>query len=220
MVQNIEVARQTAHYLLQIKAIQFDPQNPFTWSSGLKAPVYCDNRKSLAYPAIRQHIQSQLATLVQNQWPNTELIAGVATAGIAHGVLVADSLNLPFAYVRSKKKEHGLNNQIEGAIEKEGMETVVVEDLISTGRSSLNAVSALHQAGCRINGVIAIFDYGFYDTRKTFDDYRISLQTLTDYDTLLQEAEKRDYIQEDEISTLRQWREQPYEWSEGKSLYE
>lgn len=209
------MARQTAHYLLQIKAIQFDPQNPFTWSSGLRAPVYCDNRKSLAYPNVRQHIQTQLATIVQNQWPNTELIAGVATAGIAHGVLAAEHINLPFAYVRSKKKEHGLNNQIEGAIEKQGMETVVVEDLISTGKSSLNAVSALHQAGCKVNGVIAIFDYGFYETRQTFDKYHISLRTITDYDTLLQEAENRAYINEDDLRTLRYWREQPQEWDKA-----
>ena len=153
-------AKKVAEYLLQIKAIKLQPSNPFTWASGWKSPIYCDNRKTLSYPVVRSFIRDSFATIVKDLYPGAELIAGVATGAIAHGALTADKLGLPFIYVRSGAKEHGLGNQIEGYFEK-GQKVVVIEDLISTGGSSLNAVRALREAGCEVLGMVAIFTYGF-----------------------------------------------------------
>lgn len=194
-----------ARKLLQIKAIKLSPQNPFTWASGIASPIYCDNRKTLSYPAIRTAVKAGLVSKAAN-FGKITMVVGVATAGIAHGALLADALDLPFAYVRSKAKGHGLQNLIEGEVR--GNERVlVVEDLISTGGSSLKAVGVLESIGCRIAGVLAIFTYGFKRAKTAFEEAECPLETLSNYDALLEEALAIDYITAEEAVQLQEWRQ-------------
>jgi orotate phosphoribosyltransferase len=204
-------AKKIAEYLLQIKAIKLQPSNPFTWASGWKSPIYCDNRKTLSFPIVRSFIRDSFADMVKEYYPGTELVAGVATGAIAHGVLVAEKLGLPFVYVRSEAKEHGLGNQIEGYFEP-GQKVVVIEDLISTGGSSLNAVKALRDAGCDVAGMIAIFTYEFKKSADGFAAANCMLQTLSNYTTLIETAVRTGYIGESEVQALQQWRLDPSAW--------
>ena len=208
-------AQQVAEYLLQIKAIKLQPSNPFTWASGWKSPIYCDNRKTLSFPVVRSFIRDSLTTLIQDLYPEAELIAGVATGAISHGALVADKLELPFIYVRSGAKEHGLGNQIEGYFEP-GQKVVVVEDLISTGGSSLSAVKALREAGCEVLGMVAIFTYQFPKATDAFNEAHCKLDTLSDYSTLIGTAAATGYITEADTETLKIWRKDPASWGIGK----
>ncbi|HEX2920678.1 MAG TPA: orotate phosphoribosyltransferase [Bacteroidales bacterium] len=204
-------AKRTAEYLLQINAIKLQPSNPFTWASGWKSPIYCDNRKSLSFPEVRTFIGDSFSSLIKDLYPDSDLIAGVATGAIAHGVLAADKLGLPFVYVRSGAKEHGLGNQIEGYY-KQGQKTVVVEDLISTGGSSLNAVKALREAGCEVLGMVAIFTYEFKKAADAFSAENCKLNTLSNYSSLIETAVKTGYINSAEVETLKKWREDPANW--------
>lgn len=208
-----ESALKVAEFLLQIKAIQLQPNKPFTWASGWKSPIYCDNRKSLSYPKIRTYIRQQLAKAIQEQYGKPDVIAGVATGGIAQGALVAQELNLPFVYVRPEPKKHGLGNQVEGVIEK-GQSVVLVEDLISTGLSSLNAVEALRNAGCEVKGMVAIFTYGFEAADENFKKSKCEVIALSDYDTLITQALKTKYITKNDIDTLKAWKENPAQWNQ------
>lgn len=210
-----EIAKRTAEYLLQIKAIKLQPAKPFTWASGWRSPIYCDNRKTLSFPEVRTFIRESFAARVTELYPSAELIAGVATGAIAHGALVADKLALPFIYVRSGAKDHGLGNQIEGHYEK-GQKVVVIEDLISTGGSSLGAVRALRDAGCEVLGMIAIFTYGFGKATDSFAAEGCSLDTLSNYNVLVEMAAASGYISEDDVATLKEWRTNPSEW--GKEM--
>jgi orotate phosphoribosyltransferase len=203
--------KKTAEYLLQIKAIKLQPSNPFTWASGWKSPIYCDNRKTLSFPEVRSFIRDSFSTMIKELYPQAELIAGVATGAIAHGALVADKTGLPFIYVRSGAKEHGLGNQIEGYYEK-GQKVVVIEDLISTGGSSLSAVRALREAGCEVLGMVAIFTYEFKKASDAFTSENCSLNTLGNYSALIETAVKTGYIGEAEVETLSQWRVDPANW--------
>lgn len=205
-------ALKVAEFLLQIKAVKLQPANPFTWASGLKSPIYCDNRVTLSYPNIRTYIRQQLSNLVIENFPKPDAIVGVATGGIAQGALVAQDLGLPFAYVRAEAKSHGMKNLVEGHLEK-GQTVVVVEDLVSTGKSSLAAVEALQEAGMNVKGMVAIFTYGFNEAKDAFDKKNIKLSTLTDYNALVEQALKSEYIKSQEVETLKQWRENPKEWS-------
>jgi orotate phosphoribosyltransferase len=204
-------AKKVAEYLLQIKAIKLQPSNPFTWASGWKSPIYCDNRKTLSFPEVRTYIRDSFASLITALYPQAEMIAGVATGAISHGALAADKLGLPFIYVRSGAKEHGLGNQIEGYYEK-GQKVVVVEDLISTGGSSLNAVKALREAGCEVLGMIAIFTYEFDKASDGFASEKCALNTLCNYSVLIDTAVKTGYITESDVVTLKKWREDPSVW--------
>jgi orotate phosphoribosyltransferase len=206
-----QFSKRTAEYLLQIKAIKLQPSNPFTWASGWKSPIYCDNRKTLSFPEVRSYICTSFAALVKELYPRAELIAGVATGAIAHGALAADRLNLPFIYVRSEAKEHGLGNQIEGYFEK-GQKVVVIEDLISTGGSSLNAVKALREAGCDVLGMAAIFTYEFKKASDGFEAAECKLNTLSNYSVLVDTAVATGYIGEAEVETLKKWRVDPANW--------
>jgi orotate phosphoribosyltransferase len=203
--------KKTAEYLLQIKAIKLQPSNPFTWASGWKSPIYCDNRKTLSFPEVRSFIRDSFSTMIKELYPQAELIAGVATGAIAHGALVADKIGLPFIYVRSGAKEHGLGNQIEGYYEK-GQKVVVIEDLISTGGSSLSAVRALREAGCEVLGMVAIFTYEFKKASDAFNSENCSLNTLGNYSALIETAVRTGYIGEAEVETLSQWRVDPANW--------
>ncbi|HLN54403.1 MAG TPA: orotate phosphoribosyltransferase [Bacteroidales bacterium] len=205
-------AKKTAEFLLQINAIKLQPSSPFTWASGWKSPIYCDNRKTLSFPEVRSYIRDSFASLVKDLYPEVQLIAGVATGAIAHGALVADKLGLPFIYVRSGAKEHGLGNQIEGYYEK-AMKVVVVEDLISTGGSSLSAVKALREAGCEVLGMVAIFTYEFKKAADAFATENCRLDTLSNYSTLIEAAVKSGYIGQSEVETLKKWRLDPASWS-------
>ncbi|MBK9328120.1 MAG: orotate phosphoribosyltransferase [Sphingobacteriales bacterium] len=200
-----------AEYLLQIKAIQLNTQNPFIWASGIKSPVYCDNRKLLSYPEVRNFVKDGLISLLNEYFPHTDCIAGVATAGIPHGAIIADELNLPFIYVRSKPKEHGLTNTIEGDL-RHGQRVLVVEDTISTGGSSLKAVSDLRAAGAEVIGMIAIYKYGFESAKQKFDAEGVVLKTLTNYEFLIRAAAKGGYISSDELETLNTWQTNPHDW--------
>ena len=204
-------AKKVAEYLLQIKAIKLQPSNPFTWASGWESPIYCDNRKTLSFPVVRSYIRDSFAAIVKERYPNVGLIAGVATGAIAHGALVADKLGLPFIYVRSEAKGHGLGNQIEGYYKKE-QKVVVIEDLISTGGSSLNAVRALKEAGCEVLGMVAIFTYGFKKAADGFESERCALDTLSNYNALLETAVDSGYIGQAEVDTLKKWRADPANW--------
>jgi len=204
-------AKQIADYLLQIKAIKLQPSNPFTWASGWKSPIYCDNRKTLSFPHVRRAIRDAFVQMVKEKFPGAELVAGVATGAIAHGALVAESMDLPFVYVRSGAKDHGLGNQIEGFYE-EGQKVVVIEDLISTGGSSLRAVSALREAGCEVLGMLAIFTYSFKKAVDNFAADEVALFTLSDYNTLVDQAGSTGYITDNDIDTLKQWRINPEGW--------
>jgi orotate phosphoribosyltransferase len=205
------IAKRTAEYLLQIKAIKLHPSNPFTWASGWKSPIYCDNRKTLSFPEVRSYIRDSFAGMIKDLYPQAELIAGVATGAIAHGALVSDKLGLPFIYVRSGAKEHGLGNQIEGYFEP-GQKVVVIEDLISTGSSSLNAVHALREAGCEVLGMVAIFTYEFKKASDAFALNNCNLNTLSNYSELLDTALKTGFIGQPEVETLKKWRLDPANW--------
>jgi orotate phosphoribosyltransferase len=204
-------AKKIAEYLLQIKAIKLQPSNPFTWASGWKSPIYCDNRKTLSFPEVRACIRDSFSEVVSEYYPDAGLIAGVATGAIAHGVLVAEKLGLPFIYVRSEAKEHGLGNQIEGYFER-GQKVVVIEDLISTGGSSLGAVKALRDAGCDLLGMAAIFTYEFQKAADGFAAAGCELHTLSNYSSLISAAVESGYINRQDIETLKQWRMDPSSW--------
>jgi orotate phosphoribosyltransferase len=202
----------TAEKLLQADAVRLSPYQPFTWASGWKSPIYCDNRKVLSHPFIRDYIKSELANVVFEKFPDAELIAGVATAGIAWGAMVADQLKLPFIYVRPKPKEHGLGNQVEGDF-KPGMKTIVVEDLISTGKSSLQVVDVLKKEGLEPAGMVSIFNYRFNVAADAFEKAGVEVHSLTDYPALLQLAQKRNMIQQADEAVLLKWREDPANWT-------
>lgn len=209
----MSVASELAHKLLQIKAIQLSPQNPFTWASGWKSPIYCDNRIILSHPELRRFVIQGFVELTRSMQP-FDTVAGVATAGIAHGVLLAEALNLPFVYVRAKAKEHGRRNMIEGALAP-GSRVVVVEDLISTGGSCLAAVEALRDAGAEVAGVTAIFSYGFAEAATAFAAAHCPWATLGNYHILIEAAQEAGAISESDIETLRAWRRNPSTWKAG-----
>lgn len=213
MVLHKETAQKTAELLLQINAIKLQPQNPFTWASGWKSPIYCDNRITLSYPVIRNFIRENLAKQIEELYGKPDVIAGVATGAIGIGMLVADYLNLPFCYIRPEAKKHGRQNQIEGHIQAH-QNVVVVEDLISTGKSSLAAVKALHEVEANVKGMVAIFSYGFEVATNNFEEAQVTLHTLSDYSNLLEQAEKSQYITQEEAATLSQWRENPSQWGQ------
>lgn len=200
-----------ASKLLNVKAIKLQPNDPFTWASGWKSPFYCDNRKTLSYPELRNFVKLELVHTILEHFPQAEAVAGVATGAIAQGALVADELNKPFVYVRSKAKDHGMGNLIEGELEK-GTKVVVVEDLISTGGSSLKAVAALREAGYEVVGMVASYTYGFPVAAEAFADAGVQLETLTDYDHVVAEALATGYIAESDVEVLAEWRKNPSEW--------
>ena len=204
-----------AEKLLNVKAIKLQPEAPFTWASGWKSPFYCDNRKTLAFPALRSFVKLELSRLVAEKYPEAQAIAGVATGAIAQGALVADALSLPFAYVRSKPKDHGMTNLIEGDLQP-GMKVVVVEDLISTGGSSLKAVDALRDAGAKVEGLIAVYTHGFQEAVDRFADANCALDTLSDYDAVIEAASKDGLINPETKSILIDWRKDPHHWSAPK----
>jgi len=212
MILNKDTAKKTAELLLQIKAIKLQPNEPFTWASGWNSPIYCDNRVTLSYPEIRNYLRENIANIIEKEYGKPDVIAGVATGAIAIGVLVAQYLNVPFIYVRPEPKKHGRKNQIEGYLEK-NKNVVVVEDLISTGKSSLNAVEALKEEGANVKGMVAIFSYGFDLATKNFEDSNVKLTTLSDYDHLLEQSLDNNYISEKELETLQQWRTNPGDWN-------
>ncbi len=211
MILNKETAKKTAELLLQIKAIKLQPQEPFNWASGWKSPIYCDNRIILSYPTIRNYVREHFARQIEEKYGKPDVIAAVATGAIGIGMLVAEYLSLPFAYVRPEPKGHGRQNQIEGNLE-EGQTVVVIEDLISTGNSSLNAVKALKEAGANVKGMFAIFTYGFDTSVENFEKLSIELHTLSDYEHLLETAQNTNYINTEEAGILRKWREDPANW--------
>lgn len=200
-----------ADKLLKVKAIKLQPTNPFTWASGWKSPFYCDNRKTLSYPDLRSFVKIQTARLILERFPEAEAVAGVATGAIPQGAMVADTLNMPFVYVRSKPKDHGLENLIEGEL-KPGTKVVVVEDLISTGGSSLKAVEAIRNYGCEVVGMVASYTYGFDVAEKAFKDANVELITLTNYEAVVAQALATGYIKEEDVELLNQWRKAPSEW--------
>lgn len=202
-----------ASRLLKINAIKLQPNNPFTWASGWKSPFYCDNRKTLSYPELRNYVKIELVHTILDHFPEVEAIAGVATGAIPQGALVADALNLPFVYVRNKPKDHGLENLIEGEL-KAGMKVVVIEDLISTGGSSLKAVEAIRNDACEVIGMVASYTYGFPVAKKAFKDAQIKLVTLTDYEHVVDEALKTGYIDDSDVEVLHEWRKDPAHWDE------
>ena len=210
---NEETALIVAEFLLQIKAIKLDVNKPFTWASGLKSPIYCDNRKTLSYPKIRTFIRQEFVKLINEAFGPVDLIAGVATGAIAQGVLVAQDLGLPFAYVRASKKGHGLDNKIEGVVES-GQSVIVIEDLISTGQSSLAAVAALREAGCNVKGMVSIFTYNLKVADENFKAMNCTLNTLTDYDHLIKKALEQEFIKDFDLKSLIEWRENPDTWGE------
>ncbi len=211
MIFNKNTARKTAEVLLHINAIKLSPNAPFTWASGWKSPIYCDNRLVLSYPTIRNYIKSELAKNIENLYGKPDVIAGVATGAIGIGAIVADDLGLPFVYVRPEAKKHGRQNQIEGRLEK-GQSVVVVEDLISTGKSSLNAVEALKSASVNVKGMAAIFTYGFERSKTNFAEKNIELHTLSNYEALLEQALDTGFINDKELNVLSQWNSNPSEW--------
>ena len=210
------VAQTVARHLLAVQAVRLRPAEPFTWSSGWKSPIYCDNRVTLAYPDVRTYIKQALAELVRTQFSDAQVIAGVATAGIPQGALIADELGLPYCYVRPEPKKHGMGNQIEGRLDGDDLglppKVVVVEDLISTGGSSLKVVEALRQAGADVVGMVAIFTYGFALADENFANANVKLACLSNYDTLVQEAQTLNYIPADALESLSAWRQNPGEW--------
>lgn len=212
MIFNKDTAKKTAEVLLQVHAIKLSPKEPFTWASGWKSPIYCDNRIILSYPPIRNYVRETMAKHIENQYGKPDAIAGVATGAIGIGMLVAEYLGLPFIYVRPDAKGHGRKNQIEGFIEG-GQSVVVVEDLISTGKSSLNAVKALKEAKVNVKGMVAIFTYGFDVAAKNFKEEGITLNTLSNYENLLEQALDTNYISEKELKTLSEWNSNPSEWN-------
>lgn len=210
-MENNTLKRDFASKLLRIKAIKLQPNEPFTWASGWKSPFYCDNRKTLSYPDIRTFVKVGMVQAILKHFPEADVIAGVATAGIPQAALIADVLNMPLIYVRSKPKDHGLENLIEGEM-KEGAKVVVIEDLISTGGSSLKAVEAIRKAGGDVVGMVASYTYGFPIAAQAFKDANVELVTLTDYDHVVAEALATGYIQESDIELLNEWRKNPSGW--------
>ncbi|MCC7520886.1 MAG: orotate phosphoribosyltransferase [Flavobacteriaceae bacterium] len=208
MICNKDTAKKTAKLLLKIKAVKLQPNDPFTWASGWKSPIYCDNRITLSHPDVRKFIQENFTSQIKSDFPDVEVIAGVATGAIAIGVLVADALGLPFVYVRPEPKSHGRKNQIEGALNP-GQKVVVIEDLISTGMSSMNAILALREAGAEIQGMLAIFSYGFEKAEQLFTSEKVSLKTLSNYEVLIEEAISEGYIENQSLELLKKWREKP-----------
>jgi len=212
MIPEKERAIRTAELLLQIKAIKLDPANPFQWASGWTSPIYCDNRKALSFPAVRNFIRQEMTRIINDEFGSVDVIAGVATGGIAHGALVAQELGLPFVYVRSEAKGHGMGRKIEGVVES-GQSVVVIEDLISTGRSSLAAVEALREVDCSVRGMVAIFTYGFEMAAKQFEESMVKLITLTDYTTLIHYASENGFIKPTDLEMLSQWSMNPSGWA-------
>jgi orotate phosphoribosyltransferase len=212
MIFDKNIAKKTAELLLQIKAIKLNPENSFTWASGWNSPIYCDNRITLSYVAIRNYLRQNLAKIVEEKYGKPDVIAGVATGAIAIGVLVAEELGIPFVYVRPEPKKHGRQNKIEGYIEK-GQNVVIIEDLISTGKSSLNAVKALNELDVKVKGMVAIFSYGFEFAAKNFKDANVELTTMSDYNHLLEQAIETNYIAQKDLKTLENWRINPDKWS-------
>ncbi|SFQ32431.1 orotate phosphoribosyltransferase [Parafilimonas terrae] len=200
-----------AEKLLQAEAIKLSPEKPFTWASGWKSPIYCDNRRVLSYPFLRDFIKSEMCNVIFEQYPEADLIAGVATAGIAWGAMAADQLKLPFIYVRPKPKEHGLGNQVEGFF-KEGQKVVVVEDLISTGKSSLQVVDVLRNSGVEIAGMVSIFNYGFTASEEAFKKASVSLESLTTYTSLIELAIEKNIVSAETEDLLKSWRLNPADW--------
>ncbi len=213
MIFNKDTAEKTAELLLQINAIKLNPENPFTWASGWKSPIYCDNRLILSFPSIRNYVRDEFAKNIEKQFGKPDVIAGVATGAIGIGILVAESLGLPFVYVRPEPKKHGRQNQVEGFFQK-GQNVVVVEDLISTGNSSLLAVEALRNEGANIKGMAAIFTYGFNVSEENFKNANVDLFTLSNYENLLDLAVQKQYITEDQQSTLQEWSVSPSTWGQ------
>ena len=211
MILNKDTAKKTAEFLLQIKAIKLQPNNPFTWASGWNSPIYCDNRITLSHHATRTYIREQLAHAVTESFGKPDVIAGVATGAIPHGILVAQELGLPFVYVRPEPKTHGRKNQIEGHIEN-GQTVVVIEDLISTGGSSLKAVKALKEEGCYVKGMAPIFTYDFDLSVENFKNAKCDLVTLSNYDNLIEQAVDTGYVSNKEVNTLKKWRIAPEKW--------
>jgi len=211
MLINDDAALKIAEFLLQIKAIKLQPNKPFTWASGWKSPIYCDNRVTLSYPKVRTFIRQEFVNAINEKFGKPDVIAGVATGGIAQGALVAHEMGLPFVYIRSEAKKHGLTNMIEGVVEK-GQSVVIIEDLISTGGSSLKAVDALREKGCEVKGMAAIFTYGFKTASDNFKKSKCKLVTLSDYDTLIKQALQSNYISDKDLKSLKEWRENPAEW--------
>ena len=206
-----EVALKVAEFLLQIKAVKLQPDKPFTWASGWKSPIYCDNRIALSHPKIRTFIRQALVKKIDEHYSKPEVIAAVATAAIAQGALVAEAMQLPFIYVRPKPKDHGMENLIEGEI-KSGQSVVVIEDLVSTGQSSIRAVQALRDAGCKVKGMVCVFTYGFKTSAESFEEAKCKLFTLCSYDALIHKAVERNYIKEKDIDVLKKWRLSPGTW--------
>lgn len=212
MILHKDTAKKTAELLLQIKAIKLSPNDPFSWASGWKSPIYCDNRVTLSFPSVRVFLKEEIAKIVEKQYGKPDVIAGVATGAIAIGVLVAQELGVPFIYVRPEPKKHGRKNQIEGYLES-GQNVVVIEDLISTGKSSLNAVEALKEEGAVVKGMVAIFSYEFDIATENFENSRVNLTTLSNYTHLLEQAMDSKYISDKELATLKKWREDPGNWN-------
>jgi orotate phosphoribosyltransferase len=212
MIFNKDTAEKTAELLLQINAIKLNPKNPFLWASGWHSPIYCDNRLTLSFPAIRNYIRDEFSKQIEQIYGKPDVIAGVATGAIGIGILVAEELGLPFVYVRPEAKKHGRQNQVEGFLQK-GQNVVVVEDLISTGNSSLHAVEALKEAGANVKGMLAIFSYGFDVATENFKNANVELHTLSNYEHLLDLAVEKQYITEEEQVTLQEWRKSPSTWN-------
>ena len=217
MASPLDPSLKVAEFLLQIKAVKLSPKKPFTWASGWKSPIYCDNRKTLSYPAVRTYIRQQFVQAINHEFGRPDMIAGVATGGIAHGALVAHDLGLPFIYVRSSAKEHGMKNMVEGDLTV-GRSVVVVEDLVSTGQSSLNAVEALREAGCEVKGMVSIFTYGFDEATKAFAKAKVHLHSLTNYSVLIDQALRDEYITEKDLLPLNEWRKDPAGWGVGSKV--
>lgn len=211
MIQNRDSARKVADFLLQIKAVMLQPDKPFTWASGMKAPIYCDNRKTLSNPKIRTYLRQQFVSSIVEEFGKPDVIAGVATGGIAHGVLIAQDLGLPFVYVRSEVKKHGAGNLIEGEIQA-GQSVVVIEDLVSTGSSTLKAVDALRKAKCVVKGVVSIFSYKLKSSEENFKKAKLISISLSDYPTLIERAAETNYITDKDLKTLEDWRKNPEGW--------
>ncbi|MDE6688984.1 MAG: orotate phosphoribosyltransferase [Prevotella sp.] len=209
----MDIKKQFAQKLMDIKAIKLQPNDPFTWASGWKSPIYTDNRKTLGFPQLRSFVKLELCHAIQEQFPEAQAVAGVATGAIAQGALVADELGLPYCYVRPKPKDHGMGNQVEGEIEK-GTKVVVVEDLISTGGSSLKAVATLREYGVEVVGMVASFTYGFPVAEEAFREAGVKLVTLSDYNAVLEQAAETGYIKEEDKAVLSEWRQNPSEWKQ------
>jgi orotate phosphoribosyltransferase len=212
MIYTTEIAEQTAKYLLQVQAIKLSPTKPYKWASGWNSPIYCDNRVTLSYPQVRTFIRQEMCSIIQEKYGSADVIVGVATGAIAIGALVAEQLGLPFAYVRSQAKEHGLSKLIEGVANK-GQTVIVIEDLISTGKSSLKAVEILRENGCIVKGMAAIFTYGFEEANKLFNEQKCELVTLSNYDTLIKKAFQQNFVTAKETETLKKWKESPSTWN-------